>query len=534
MYNLLLVDDEKSILDGLYYNIDWNELEIRDVFRAADVPSALEILGSHHIDIVITDIRMPGTDGLTLCDRILKLNSYTKIIILSGYKDFDYAQRAINIKVFRYVLKPLEYEALKLIVGEALTEIKQDLQQSFIVEEAKKKIDQIRPFIQERYLNLWLEKGIEAPWKISGALAETGLDIYPGDYGFFVTIKVDEWISQPVNSSIVNIALKDLSFQLLCENCRTITYHSMTDSYNLLFLSQDRGWLNLLFKQIVDRLEFFQLSITESLGCTVSIFWDFPVELAKIGEAYQGISERIRRRIGLLSGGILGPEADDKKQSSELKTLLKRPSLLTLLSTFQKEKLTGRIAEIFKELRQPEYQTQDNILQTYHAVTGTLISDSLQRNVRINQWGKNYKEFFEDSNTLISLEVFAELCYGAINQYMDYIANMQLTQNRKVVEKIKYMIEEQISSDISVSSLSRAFNYNSNYLSRIFKLETGTALQDYIIQVRIEKAKALLAQGERVSDISAKVGYENFPHFSRIFKKIVGVSPKQYQVNFTG
>lgn len=240
MYNLLLVDDEKSILDGLYYNIDWNELEIRDVFRAADVPSALEILGSHHIDIVITDIRMPGTDGLTLCDRILKLNSYTKIIILSGYKDFDYAQRAINIKVFRYVLKPLEYEALKLIVGEALTEIKQDLQQSFIVEEAKKKIDQIRPFIQERYLNLWLEKGIEAPWKISGALAETGLDIYPGDYGFFVTIKVDEWISQPVNSSIVNIALKDLSFQLLCENCRTITYHSMTDSYNLLFLSQDR------------------------------------------------------------------------------------------------------------------------------------------------------------------------------------------------------------------------------------------------------------------------------------------------------
>ncbi|WP_313560385.1 helix-turn-helix domain-containing protein, partial [Ruminiclostridium cellobioparum] len=85
-----------------------------------------------------------------------------------------------------------------------------------------------------------------------------------------------------------------------------------------------------------------------------------------------------------------------------------------------------------------------------------------------------------------------------------------------------------------VSSLSRAFNYNSNYLSRIFKLETGTALQDYIIQVRIEKAKALLAQGERVSDVSAKVGYENFPHFSRIFKKVVGVSPKQYQVNFTG
>lgn len=532
MYNLLLVDDEKSILDGLYYNIDWNELDIKDVFRAADVSSALKILESRHIDIVITDIRMPGTDGLTLCDTILKLNVYTKIIILSGYKDFDYAQRAIDKKVFRYVLKPLEYEVLEKIVSDALLEIKQDLQKSFIVEEAKKKIDQIRPFIQERYLNLWLEKGIEAPWKTSGTLAESGLDIFPDDYGFFVTIKVDEWISQPVNSSIVNIALKDLSFQLLCENCRMITYHSMTDSYNLLFLSQDQEWLDLLFKQTIDRLEFFQLSITESLGCTVSIFWDFPVELARTGEAYQSISERIRRRIGFLSGGILGPEAVDNKQSNELKTLLKQPSLLTLLSSFQREKLTARIAEIFEELRQSDYQTQDNILQTYHAVTGTLISDSLQRNIRINQWGRNFKEFFENSKTLISLDLFEELCYRAVNQYMDFIENMQLTQNRKVVEKIKYMIKEQISSDISVSSLSRTFNYNSNYLSRIFKLETGTALQDYIIQVRIEKAKALLAQGERVSDVSAKVGYENFPHFSRIFKKVVGVSPKQYQVNF--
>lgn len=530
MYNLLLVDDEKSILDGLYYNIDWNELEIRDVFRASDFTSAMKILEAHHIDIVITDICMPGTDGLTLCDTILKLNAYTKIIILSGYKDFEYAQRAINIKVFRYVLKPLEYEALKIIVGEALVEIKLDLEKSFIVEEAKKKIDQIRPFIQERFLNLWFEKGIEAPWKTPDALAETGLEMYTDDYGFFVTIKVDDWISQPVNSSIVNIALKDLSFQILCENCRMITYHSMTDSYNLLFLSQDYEWLNLLFKQTIDRLEFFQLSITKSLGCTVSIFWDFPDELKKIGEVYQSISERIRRRINCLSGAILGPEVVDNQQSLEIKSLHKRPSLDTLLSTFQREKLINRIGEIFKELRQPEYQTQDNILLTYHAITGTLISDSSQRNILINQWGKNYKDFFENSNTLISLDLFEELCYGVINEYMDYVANIQLTQNSKVVEKIKYMIEEQLSSDISVSSLSRLFNYNSNYLSRIFKIETGVSLQNYIIQARIEKAKFLLAQGERVTDVAAKVGYENFPHFSRIFKKVVGVSPKQYQL----
>lgn len=530
MHNLLLVDDEKSILDGLYYNIDWNDLEIEDVFRVSDAPSALKILESRHIDIVITDIHMPGIDGLTLCDKILKLNAYTKIIILSGYKDFDYARRAIDKKVFRYVLKPLEYEELKIIVGEALLEIKQDLQKSFIVEEAKKKIDQIRPFIQERFLSLWLEKGIETPWETSDAFAETGLDISHDDYGFFVSIKVDDWISQPVNSSIVNIALKDLSNQLLCENCRMISYHSMADSYNLLFLSEDYEWLNLLFKQTIDRLEFFQLSIRESLGCNTSIFWDFPVELKKVEEVYQGISERIRRRIDCLSGGILGPETVDSQQSYEIKSLYKRPSLLTLMSTFQREKLINRLSEIFKELRQPEYQTQDNILQTYHAVTGTIISDSLQRNIRINQWGKNFKDFFENSNTLISLELFKEQCYGAINQYMDYVSNIQLTQNRKVVEKIKNLVEEQLSSDISVSSLSRSFNYNSNYLSRIFKIETGTALQDYIIQVRIEKAKSLLAQGERVSDVSAKVGYENFSHFSRIFKKAVGVSPKQYQV----
>lgn len=529
MYNLLLVDDEKSILDGLYYNIEWSELEIGDVFRASDVAGALQILSGTRIDVLITDVNMPGTDGLVLCEAVQRLYLNTKIIILSGYKSFEYAKKAIDVNVFRYVLKPVEYEVLESIVVEALSEIKQDSQKSYIIKEAKKKMEFLRPFMQSRFLNLWLERGQENPLNISEDYKDIGLDIRPNDYGFLVTITIDNWVNESVPSRIAHLAINDLATQLLCDDCRIVPYQSTTDSHTLIFLSDNAEWIRYLSKKTINQLEFLQLSILETLGCTTSIFWSFPIELTKISDVYKDISKRIKRRINYVSGGIFGPETIENQPINEIKSLQQSPSLSTLISAFQREKLMQRLEEIFIELKQPDFQTQDNILQTYHAITGSLISDSLQRNIPISQWGKDFSEFFESSNAILSIDVFQGQCFNAVHQYMDYLVSMQLSQNRKIVDKIKRMIEERISTDISVSSLSKAFNYNSNYLSRIFKLEAGVALQDYIIQVRIEKAKILLNEGERVSDVSAKVGYENLPHFSRIFKKTVGISPKQYQ-----
>ena len=98
---------------------------------------------------------------------------------------------------------------------------------------------------------------------------------------------------------------------------------------------------------------------------------------------------------------------------------------------------------------------------------------------------------------------------------------------------IRQIAENQLSGSLSVGNIAAQCHYNSVYLSRLFKEETGILLQDYIIQKRMEKAQELLNQGVRIGEVATAVGYENFPHFSRAFKKMYGISPKQYQSSST-
>lgn len=128
MYNMLLVDDETIILEGLSQNINWQDLDIQEVFTADNSLNAQECLSSHRIDLVITDIQMPGENGLALGETILQKYPYTKVIILSGYQNFSYAQQAVQIKAFRYLLKPVRYEDLEKVVREALHELQHELQ----------------------------------------------------------------------------------------------------------------------------------------------------------------------------------------------------------------------------------------------------------------------------------------------------------------------------------------------------------------------------------------------------------------------
>lgn len=529
MYNLLLVDDERAILEGLAFNIDWDCMGIQEVFRAEDAAAALTILKEHPIDLIITDVRMPGMDGITMSETVLRQWPYTKLIFLSGYKDFEYARRAIDVKAFQYVLKPVRYEELEAIVRKAIAELEQDFQKRSIIEEAEQRIHEMQPFLQERYLYLWLEKDRRRPWEEPGGAAECGLELYPEDWGFWLSVQVDHWSGQALNDGVLNVAITELVRLILGTDCRFVPFPNFSGVHNLLFLSPGSEAIHPHFKRIIDRLETLQFSIGQSLSCQVSLFWDYPVPLEQLGEAYRRLHQRIRLRMGCLAGAISGPDPLDPLRSHELKSLHSHPSFATLVSGCRREQALEWVCGAFRELREPELQTQDNILQIYHTVVGTLISDSNQRKIPLAEWGREYQEFFENAHTITTVEAFFELCRSAVAAYFDCVLAHQQNQSTRLAEHLKALIAEQLTTEISVTRLARQFNYNAVYLSRVFKEETGLSLQDYIIRVRIDRAKELLNSGERVGDVAAKVGYENFPHFSRIFKKVVGVSPKQYQ-----
>lgn len=525
MYNLLLVDDEPGILDGLTYNVDWNSVEIENVYRAENARDSLAVLEEHRIDLVITDIKMPGRDGLSMSEQILSRWPYTKIIFLSGYKDFEYVQKAIDVKAFRYVLKPVRYEELEELARMAIAELKQELQKQYFLETAQKQIDHFRPFFQERYLYLWLVKDAVRPWENPEAFRNGEMDLGENDLGFCVLIRKE----QGPGADAAEVAVSGLARRMLDENGRMLSFLGVDDNQSLLFFGEDPNWMESFFHRTVERLETFQFAVQETFHCAVSLFWGFPSSIREFGENYRSVRRQANRRVVSAAGAILGPEVPDTQAHGTLSSMNGHPSFPSLVGTLQFEDAGERMARIFRELEAPEKCTWENCLQVYYMILGTLIADSAQRGIALHEWNADFQELFESTAVLSSFSRFRALCMGAADAYFSYVHRNQATQNGKLVDRIRQIVSQELGTELSVGTLARRFNYNAAYLSRVFKDETGEALQDYMIHARIEKAKELLENGTRIGDVSASVGYENLPHFSRIFKKTVGVSPKQYQ-----
>ena len=112
MFQVLIVDDEPAVLEGLAYTMPWEELEVEQVHQASSAAEALKLLNRHHVDIVITDIRMPGMSGLELIQEIRRSWSGVRCIILSGHGEFEYAREAIRMETTDYLLKPIEADEL--------------------------------------------------------------------------------------------------------------------------------------------------------------------------------------------------------------------------------------------------------------------------------------------------------------------------------------------------------------------------------------------------------------------------------------
>lgn len=529
MFSLLLVDDEPSILNGLYQNVDWYELGIDSVYKAAFAADALSIIGRHHIDLVITDIRMPEMDGVTLAGLIRKSWPFTKIIFLTGHQDFTYAQTAVDLGVFRYLLKPVLYEDLREVVREALEVLSQALANEAHVKNIEEKIHSLRPALRERYLSRWLEWGDTELLEHSEEIQECEIPLSRTDWGFILAVKPDTLVDRIQEATILHLSIRDLAARILYTEGRVLDYSNMKNHSILIFLQESAEAANLLQTRVSERLEAFQFTLSEARDQTFTLFWTEPVPAPQLHEAYSDLKGRMDRHITLVRNSMVGPEKrDGPHAAAELKSLLLQPSLTEIISSLRIREAQERLKAIFTELA-GRGGSESLLLQVYHEITGILVTDSLHRGFVLQQWAGEYMDYFESMASVRTLEQFCETSMAVVESYLDYTVNNSLSQAGNLITMIQSIVREDLTKDVTVASLAEQFSYHPNYLSRLFKQEMKISLQEFIINERIAAAKNLLSHGMKVGDVPEKVGYDSIAHFSRIFKKVTGLNPKQYQ-----
>lgn len=530
MYRMLIVDDEPIVVDGLAYDIEWQDLGIEEVFKAYSGREAIEILNQRRIDLVIMDIHMPEIDGMYLAKLIRQKWSYSKMIIYSGYDDFDNAKKALDYKVFAYLTKPASYELIKNTICAAIKEIQNEWINKNSTEKIRKQLIESKPVILQRLLYSFVGQGrINCEefnkWK------HFDISLNQDKKYFLTIIRVDEYIEGESikNREINNLAIYNLAIEILFDSIDKLYFIDHND-YLILIIDFEDGYKMTYLEYVAEAL---QESAVKTLGCIISLAWSIPVCVDELHNSYLRLTEKLKKYMVIDKGSVISPqEAIEDVKLLELDLLHTFPSISSLLEQYNGELLVKRLNQIFDIVENSTHVPVERLLEIYYVLSGALIQGSIRNSVSLDKWAGDQQQLFYDFSKMKNIESFRTWSLNMSIRYIDYMKSHSTENQNELVEKVKEIIKSRISEQLSITNIAAELFVHPNYLSRIFKHETNKTIIEYIVELRMKQAKKMLLNpNTKVYEVAEAVGYFSLAHFNRIFKREVGVTPKKYQIS---
>lgn len=506
-YNVLLVDDDQRILQGLAQHIDWETLGYSSPILATDVASARHALRINKIDLLLTDIRLPDESGLEFCRQVHQQNPAMLIFVLSAFSDFGYACDAIRFGVKRYFTKPTDLRAISAAMAEARREL--DLRrrsQENRFAQAKQHTRSYRFLLS----NLWSNLAHGLIWEDPALHAFFEENHIEFPHVCFLLLK----LSAPPSS--LDIAQNFLRSALENAECISYPFSPSQDSVHFLLNVPDRPTLHTA-------LDIFLTNGPSDARLDVSAPVDSLGQLPKCMTQLQHIAGTPGR---LCCFDASEPEEPRAYNGNLEKSLLyaigscdveKAMEILTELSNdFTKLPLDSR-SDAFTRLllRLSEYTERFGI--TLASLYGTDFSISrqikqLSTPLQMDQWLRNH-----------------------IRRSIKLLTENQAAYSSQIIQEVRTYISEHFSESITLASVAQNICLSPSYLSRLYKKVTGEKFIDYLTSVRMEKAMELLSSRDsRIYEVAEQVGYKSTKHFSQAFKAHMGQTPFEYKKSICG
>ncbi|WP_438434218.1 response regulator [Gorillibacterium sp. sgz500922] len=498
MLNIMVVDDEERIRLGLAKLIELSGDEFRVIGIYENALELLEHLEEEEPDLVVTDIKMPQMDGLRLIERIRERKPSVSIAIISGFSEFDYARQAIRLGVEEYLLKPVDTDELNALLERVrLKRIRERSQQITA---------------KDDYIRLL---AINGPDKLTDALkaeAEAALTEHPlfrDYYACFVLRASADRIQERIRSwsSGLNRETRVLSWEL---NETVLLVSIRPDDNTETIRSLGAGLLA-------------NLPVNVHVRAGTSGIYSSPLALnesyheALTALHYAWYEEGIRV---LASADKLAKRADEA--SSTLHRLIDR-DFRSALHTLDSERAEAAIKTWIHEAGQTHLPW--TLLNEHSALLQTLVRDEkAERGFSQEEeteaiYPAGYADWHEFGRALLQF----------VQEQTKLLSELQ--QDNRIIETVKGYIQEHYTEEIELSKLAELVFLTPSYLSKLFRVKTGETITDLIISLRIEQAKRLLATelSLKTYEVGERVGYADPAYFNKVFKKIAGLTPKEYR-----
>ena len=532
-HNILIVDDEQLIRQGLRARIEYLGIDVDEIFEAENGLMALRLQEEHPIDVVITDIRMPDMDGLELIQEMQKKNNQIKFVVLSGYAEISYAETALRLGVKAYLLKPVSNDDLKAAFDKAYKEMEQTASVRQEVQ-MKKRMDREKQVYQQ-------EKALNALFSSQEAGAVTreqlcklcGYDekMWAGGaesvlYLAILHINKESFEHQrfrPVDHELVRFMIRNI-FEEIQAPCEKLLVNSLSDTRQMygIFIGDDKKKLRMEVERIYLRMRSV---LEKKMGIYLTIGVSrcrSQLEGKETSEARQALKQRIiygKANIYFYEDiRILGEQEFPVSQLHLLEQYIEHNEIF---------KVKNLVQEIFSEELVKKYGS------AYLRIMWIRILNLLLHHYE--RRGRNAAEIekmLQNYNLLDRIQSLQEIRQKIIEMVMECVSTESVADanaRSKIQMAIGY-IQEHFAENLTVNVLAEHYGMSPNYFSSMFKKEMSRSAVNYITELRINQARELLYHSElSVVDISKKVGYEDSQYFFRVFKKYLGMTPLQYR-----
>lgn len=500
MYKLLIVDDEDIVREGLCELIAHMQIDkVGTILTAKDGESAWSICQTEQPHIVLTDLNMPGLDGLGLIQRLQGNSHAQKVVVISGYGDFHLVKESFKLGVRDYLLKPAHSEELLEVLEKTVRELQLEEQQNQNGESE-------RLLLQMERISRSMNRIIQADERNDAVFMRL---FKQADFNLIYPITTVAIVSLVQSGPVLETAGEYWTSHLLSfgREHPNVQFFMFYNRQNDLVV-----WINCESQQS-SLIPQVLLKLLSGAGNTpyVAALGKPAAGAQGLAEAYYSAEESLKYRLTVPPSSLITNEEITRRlvQDIEAKDL----RLLTeMVELGRKEHIHSFVQKYFNDelLRQSRLES---ILSNYNAILNTI------------GWVHHQKQDFYSFQQAEQLRLYLISCI-----LQTITARQSVLRNGDVVEMAKKYVEEHLLEDINMAVIANYCNVSYTYFSKIFKETTGENYQDYILMKRMEYArKALDEIHVKIYDVAAALGYSNPKNFSRVFKSYCGMSPKEYQ-----
>lgn len=523
---ILIIDDQPDVVEGIIIGVNWNILGIKATHKAHDIFTAQRIIQSHNISIMLCDIEMPLGNGLELYEWVIDNSYQIKCIFLTAHSDFAYAQQAVKLQGFDYLVQTVTYQQIEEAIQRAIDKIKTErvLNEYYQYGVMLKKRENLSIGSMMRDYLLQYNNDVEKNIQL---LAMMSFEIRANTMcGSFLVQTLAQIGQKRWDNDLFLYALNNILNELLAEHIQQMVIVPINKHFNYLLYIPTQECQKTTINRILH--DFIDLG-SQYLGHSFAVYEGKPDTFTQQPKMLSSILALAQDNVAGSSKFFTNKELESKKfgynppDFAKWETLAEeggcnaiQAEAIEYIDTLVRKGTMSSI--VLRHFHQDLIFWFFSVLKKHGIKAHTVFSQD-----------KNNKYNYEAlMSSYTSVERMKNLI-TFITHYLKDIGDKTEEQGDRIEEVVDY-IHQNIQRNITRKDLAEEVYLNPEYLSRLFKKEKGCTLSEFILHEKMSVAKSLLESTNfSISIIASKVGYSNFSHFAQCFKKELGISPSEFR-----